>query len=66
MEKKFLTVVIGFFIIFIILQTGPIWDYLVNIDGSYQFQAAKWIYGAITLNTITTIIIGYLILKKMK
>ena len=58
MEKKLLTIMIGFFIVMIILFIGPVLNYMFIDEKSS-------IYGAITLNTIINILLGYLIIKKL-
>lgn len=58
MEKKLLTIMIGFFIVMIILFIGPVLNYMF-IDKKSS------IYGAITLNTLINILLGYLIIKKL-
>lgn len=58
MEKKLLTIMIGFFIVMIILFIGPVLNYMFIDEKSS-------IYGAITLNTLINILLGYLIIKKL-
>lgn len=57
-KKKLLTIMIGFFIVMIILFIGPVLNYMFIDEKSS-------IYGAITLNTLINILLGYLIIKKL-
>ena len=58
MEKKLLTIGIGFFIVMIFLFIGPVLNFIFIDEESS-------IYGAITLNTLINILLGYLIIKKL-
>lgn len=66
MEKNILNVLISLFILFIVFQIGPVWDIIIGHEFVNESQAARWIYGAISLNTLAILLIGYLVLKKMK
>ena len=58
MEKKLLTIGIGFFIVMIFLFISPVLNFIFIDEESS-------IYGAITLNTLINILLGYLIIKKL-